>query len=412
MKQLPFVIVLLLLVSPLPAQEVEYRIDEECNCEQVFIDGIQTTRQDDRYGFSRADGTVIAEPVYKYVDHFHGRYCKVYADDDSCGLIDRDGRVILPCVYEDVSYPSGGRIPFRQNGRIGYADLEGRVVISPIYIGATEFNEGTACVKMVIDSLTDACTFIDTMGHPLFPPIFQNGRPFHDGYAAVLRYDRWGVINLDGVEVVPCMYEYITVPDQGYFFAGDEFGMALFDYSMHPQTPFKYMQPQTASWNRILVRDTEGKYGFLSPQGREVLPTIYDDAYSFWNGYAHVAKDGKHGIIDTNGRFVLPMIYDDTHPRGGKYEFNDSVALFEVKGKLGFIHLNGEVVMRPILDDAYPFSQGLAAAGAISTPTATSTFPPSSTLPPPSRRGVPRSITRACNVMWTSRADASETAKE
>ena len=71
--------------SPAAAQQVEYVDDEECGCSLVFVDGIQTTQDGDRFGFKRSDGTVIAENIYRYVDQFHGDYCKVYLDDRQCG---------------------------------------------------------------------------------------------------------------------------------------------------------------------------------------------------------------------------------------------------------------------------------------------------------------------------------------
>ena len=65
--------------------------DESCGCELVFIDGIQTTEHNGLFGFKREDGTVIVEPTYKFVDKFHGNYCKVYHDYTHCGLIDATG---------------------------------------------------------------------------------------------------------------------------------------------------------------------------------------------------------------------------------------------------------------------------------------------------------------------------------
>lgn len=68
--------------------------DEACGCELYFIDGIQTIRRDGLFGFKREDGTVFVEPIYKFVDKFHGNYCIVYKDYGQCGIVDRNGKII------------------------------------------------------------------------------------------------------------------------------------------------------------------------------------------------------------------------------------------------------------------------------------------------------------------------------
>ena len=79
MKKKILLIPILLLALTLHAQEkVEYIDDEECGCELVFIDGIQTTQDGELFGFKREDGSVIVPNIYMFVDHFHGEYCKVY----------------------------------------------------------------------------------------------------------------------------------------------------------------------------------------------------------------------------------------------------------------------------------------------------------------------------------------------
>ena len=56
---------LLLLPHVAHAQHIDYVDDEECGCELVFIDGIQTTTDGERYGFKNADGTQITVDMEK-----------------------------------------------------------------------------------------------------------------------------------------------------------------------------------------------------------------------------------------------------------------------------------------------------------------------------------------------------------
>lgn len=360
MKNKTFLLLILLLMfRPIQAQQVEYIDDEECGCSLVFVDGIQTTQNGNRFGFKRADGTVIAENIYLYVDRFHGNFCKVYLEERKCGMINRDGQIVVPCEYDDMEYPTCDRVMVTRNGRYGYCDLSGHETIAVQFLSASSFSEGKAQVLVEIDSITAACTFIDTAGNHLFPLIFENAMPFHEGYAPVMQYQRWGIIDTSGHQVLPCMYEIITPTGDGHFFAGDVYGIALFDYSFKPLSDFIYNEVGPIRDERMMVT-RDGLYGFVDRRGREVVPCIYDAVSEFYMGRAMVRFDKRYGIIDTTGRFVLQPNYESTTYHGYKYVYRDSLAMVEKDHKIGFVDLNGNLAIPMLFEDAYHFTQGLA----------------------------------------------------
>lgn len=352
-------IALILLALPLCAQNVEFVDDEECGCELKFIDGIQTTSDGTFFGFRLADGTQIVPNIYRYVDEFHGDYCKVFLDDHQCGMVDREGNTVVPCLYDDLEYPSCGRIWAISNGRIGFLDMHGREVIPFSFQMASSFSEDAACVYVQLDSFFSACTFIDTLGHQLFEPVYQNLTPYNEGYALIRRYDRWGIMDHKGREVLPPQYEVMTTNVNGHFFAGDKDGWALFDYRFRPLTDFVYTDATPLSENRIGVK-RNGKYGFLDPTGREVIPCIYDEIGRFVMGRTLARLGDRYGIIDTLGDTILPFEYENRTPKGIKYMYYDSLAMVEKDGKIGFVDLNGKLAIPFYFEEGYPFSEGLA----------------------------------------------------
>ena len=347
------------MMGSVQAQEVEYIDDEECGCELVFVDGIQTTSDGELFGFKRADGSVIAPNIYRFVDQFHGDYCKVYEDYGRVGLIDREGRTVLPCIYQELDYPSEGRILVVKGGRYGYTDMNGTIVIEPQYLMAGTFHEGMAPVQVTIDSFFTACTFIDTLGRVAFETLYETVQPFNEGLAPVKRYQRWGMIDMSGKEVLTTRYELITNAADGIFFAGDESGMAMFDYTFRPLTEFVYTWTSGYCGGRIGVQ-RDGRYGFLDRQGHEVIPCIYDETGLFVDNRTLVARDGKYGIIDTNGTVVLPLEYENQTPHGEKYVYYDGLALVEKDGKLGYVDIDGKLVIPMYFDQAFHFTEGLA----------------------------------------------------
>lgn len=357
----PILLAVMLTCGTAAAQQnVTIVDDEECGCELYYIDGIETTRSGNLYGFRRADGTVIAPNIYRYVDQFHDGYCKVMLDDTLVGIIDTNGLHVVPCIYDDVQYPAEGRVLVGKRGRYGYTDLHGRVVIPLQYMAAGSFSEGCAAVSVSLDSFFSACTFIDTMGRQLLPAQYESLSAFSNGFALVRQYERWGLIDHSGRIVLPTVYDFVMALDDTLFFAGKDEGMALFDSRMKPLTPFVY------TWASDRIRDgriavsRNGKYGFLDRRGREVVSCIYDLVGVFGLNRAMVSLDGHFGIVDTAGRIVLPVEYDDATSKGDKYYYSDSLAMVEKDGKVGFVDLDGNLVIPFYFNDGYQFSEGLA----------------------------------------------------
>ena len=352
----------LLLLSCAFAQQEEDIVvvdDEECGCELVFVDGIQTTQSGDYFGFKRADGTVIVDNIYKFVDKFHAGFCKVFADYGQCGLINREGREIVPPVYEDVSYPAEGLILVNDNGRYGFFDTLGNQRIPFTWRAASTFSQGLAVVAVDIDSTLVLYGFIDTAGRMAIAPEFQYAYPFSEGFAVVKNYERYGLIDLRGREVLSTKYERLSPVIHGVFFGGDPDGLALFDTRMEPLTPFAYEAFVDITDNRILaVR--EGKYGYLDLKGREIIPCRYKNAYLFRDGRAAVNIGDRWGIIDTLGRVVLPIEYENSGTRAELYIFHEGRALVEKGGLYGFCDLSGDIVIPIQYLDAYQFHDGLA----------------------------------------------------
>ena len=338
---------------------MEYVDDEECGCELVFIDGIQTTQSGDRFGFKREDGTIIVPNKYMFVDKFHGEYCKVYMNYDSCGLINRDGVEIIPCLYDDVYYPTDGMILVMKDSIYGYYDTLGTLRIPIRYRAASSFNEGTAVVAVDIDSTLVSYGFIDHDNNIVIPPTYEYAFPFYEGFAVVKKYDRYGMIDRNNKEVFPIKYEIVTSMFQGLLFAGDDDGLAMYNNKFKQLTPPIYTELVGLTEGRILVA-RNGKYGYLNSKGKEVIPCQYDHA-GFSTTDVPPSPSTTNGASSTaKATSSCPSNTTTAAIRSEAYVFHDGMALVEKDGKYGYCNLLGQLVVYPCFDNAYQFSDGLA----------------------------------------------------
>lgn len=66
--------------------------------------------------------------------------------------------------------------------------------------------------------------------------------------------------------------------------------------------------------NLLLVQDKETKlYGYCDSEGCCAIPPQFEDADSFWNGYAPVSQSGKWGHIDSSGNACSPAVFDSPY---------------------------------------------------------------------------------------------------
>ena len=345
------------------SQDIEQQIyvdEEECGCDLYFIDGIQKTHKGGKFGFKRYDGKVLTPNIYTYTDRFQNGYCKVSKNDSLCGIIDSTGKEIIPCEYQDLDYPKEGKIRFQKDNKYGFLDINNNVVIPNTYLAASSFFEGLAVVAVFIDSITVNYGFIDGNNNMVIQPKYQYAMPFVENYAVVKQYDRQGVIDKTGKEVLPIKYDFVSPMNKGLFWAYYDGGLALFNNKFKQLTPFIYQDANPVYSEELFPVMRDGKWGFVNKKGKEKIPCQYEMVSPFKEGRAMVMLGKRYGIIDKKGRYVLPIEYGPAGLRSNAYIYCDGLAMVEKGGKFGFVDVDGKVVVPLKYESAYHFAEGLA----------------------------------------------------
>jgi len=81
---------------------------------------------------------------------------------------------------------------------------------------------------------------------------------------------------------------------------------------------------------------------------------IFDNACLFSEGFAVVELDGKYNFISTDGKLLSEQWFDYT------YDFSEGFALVLLNGKYNFISSKGELLSNQWFDNAWSFSEGFA----------------------------------------------------
>jgi len=171
--------------------------------------------------------------------------------------------------------------------------------------------------------------------------------------AVVIKNDKCGLVNKQGDEILPCIYDHISRKAYEGMYELEKDGKHGFCNEEGNVIPVKY---ESASWfdggmARVRLND---KYGFINKKGEAVIDIIYDEANSTQAfGLIGVKKGEKAGFVDKTGKTVIPLRYDKVDM------FYDERAAVLKGDKWGYINLEGKLVIDYQFDHSYSFKDGV-----------------------------------------------------
>jgi WG containing repeat len=233
----------------------------------------------------------------------------------------------LSCSRLSSPFGGGGGpelFPIRQEGKWGYINGKGEVVVQPQFAEAFFFAEGLAAVCVEYGK----CGYIDGAGQFAISPQFQRASRFSEGLAAVMVGEKVGYIDKTGKLAINPQF-----PADG---GPRVFGLYTFSGGLA----------------RVKVGD---KFGFIDKEGKVVINPQFNYAAPFTEGLAAVTVGGKVGFVGEDGTMVVSPQFEDAQP------FSNGLAAVRVGQQVGYIDKTGKLVINPQFDHAYPFSdEGLA----------------------------------------------------
>jgi len=240
--------------------------------------------------------------------------------------------------YDDVYGGfNNGLLRVEKDGRYGFIDKTGKVIIPLKFQFALPFSEGLAVINEYIPEKREdnpVWGVIDTSGKIVIPfTTYNRITSFQNGRAIFEDKDKFGLIDKTGKVIVAAIYDGIRVRDDGNWTVmknGEENKVvdkngkfiAVDDKKGKPDDTApdvsEYTHSEPFSEGLALV-EKGSKWGFIDKTGKIVVPIIYDydhDMFtmeipdSFHDGQAKVKKGDKYGVIDKTGKEIIPIVYD------------------------------------------------------------------------------------------------------
>jgi hypothetical protein len=289
--------------------------------------------------------------------------------------------LLSACALAIAGCDSGGHsglYPVSVDGRWGYIDKTGGVVIPAQFDRADPFQDGLALVSVA----GQQPFFIDGAGSvvPLPAGLYPLGG-FSEGLAPVeTAIHERGYVDKSGAVVVhPKLREALAYSD-GLAPASSDGNMWGYidrrgEWSVEPRFDEIGRFSRGLAPARQIFGTSSAKWGYIDAQGTYAIEQQFEFAWPFSEGLAAVAltENGtlESGYVDSDGRWVIELPVDVYV--GEISEFHDGLALAEavvdgssaVMGRgwlLGYVNKRGEWAIEAKFVDALPFAEGLAAA--------------------------------------------------
>ena len=160
----------------------------------VYKITFQNGKQFTYYAIINKQGELLTDFKYSYLSEYNsGLAIYKNSNDDYCGLINLDGKEILPCnFYTRSEYLSEGFALVEKDYKFGFANKEG-IAIPLIYEDGVRFQEGLASVKR-----NGKWGFINPLGKVVINFQFSNFGFFENGFAVTQKGGKFVTINKAG----------------------------------------------------------------------------------------------------------------------------------------------------------------------------------------------------------------------
>jgi len=197
-------------------------------------------------------------------------FCLIKSDSDIFEEILNNPKVNSKAVgqSEDIKY-----FQFQKNGKTGFRDLDGNIVLEPIYDSAELFSEGFSAVQ-----IDRKWGLIDKTGKYRIKPKFEFLGGVHEGLAAYRDSGKYGFVVIQGNEKIKPRFDWVG-----------EFSEGL-----------------------CAVRKDNGKYSFIDVTGEVAFDTEYQYACNFESGFAKVQINDFWCRVDKLGKIVFESIREES----------------------------------------------------------------------------------------------------
>lgn len=334
-----------------------------------FENGPVSVKQNGKYSFLNRDlKPAFSNVVFDSATSFDSNRNAIVMNKGKFGIIKDDGQYGVPLQYDLIENFNSNGNPNPEFYFFEKGNIKGLFNKNLKKIAEAKRDDYSSSFSLQGDYISSQnfkgkYGLIDAEGDEKIPFIYDEGLYFdRDDYSIAKKNNRFGIINLNNVELVPIIYQSIDpVFDQwdekpkssaNYFVAKTEYGAKIVDLNNKTMlSGYESIDPIFNDHFKLVVQKNK-KFGIVDLKNKIILKVEYDEI-SNWTEYGprhskFIVKNGKTGLIDHESfKITIPPIYD-------QFRYLNGLIFAKRNDKAGIITEDGKVLCDFIYDEVYP----------------------------------------------------------
>ena len=252
-------------------------------------------------------------------------------EDGKWGVIDTKQNKIIPTEYDEM-------IIVPDNSK-------------PVFICTLNVNYETGAFETKVLNDKNNAIFTD---YSKVEVIYNNDKSnnlwFEKNVLKVQKDGKYGLINLDGKELLACEYDEIKaltgIKNVLLTVKAEKQGIVNTTGTVLLDNKYTKISTITDKYEDGFVIKENDKFGIVATNGETVLEAKYDEFKNVYGNKMYVAKEAdKWKIVDTDGKAYLEGAFDDVK------EINIDNVIIKKNNKYGLVTTSGETKIEPTYDD-------------------------------------------------------------
>ncbi len=334
-----------------------------CHTQQFF-----PVKVTNKWGLINADGQVVLPAVYDAIGEFKHYGYAVMQREGRVGLLGPDGREAVRPLFEDIKVLDSTLIAVMDRNEWRVINRQGETVLREGYERISIIRAGYLAYRR-----NGHWGIVNANGETVAQPIYDDIQHSDDQYFLTRVGEKWGLLHEDGRERVPNIAEEIKIINDSLFFyrqgrlwgalghEGEErLALAFESYRLlgdHFIKLFRNDRLQVFSIAcqallahqgyddfysfspRYIITKRDRRLGLLDWCGQTILSPLYNEIQSYGEGLFRVNFEGRWGVVNTDNEPVIPLAYDYIAPLQG------AVCLVKRGEQFGVVNASGELVV-------------------------------------------------------------------
>lgn len=262
------------------------------------------------------------------------------------GFINKIGKVVISPQYDNVRDMTEELTAANFEGKWGYIDSLGKTQIPYLYKEAYDYTDGRIIVRDFGSNwllINDTGALIDSLN-------YDEVRRFKHGMSVVSRKGLFGIIDLDGKEIIKPEWQSVSILDSETLVVNRNglYGIAYRTGELKLEPKYKRIS-KSGKYIKVKV---EGLYNLLDPKHLGIVAKGFQRIEAVEGNLWIVKQNNSYQMLDKDFQVLNVLKYDKVVYAGaGLFKFKNA-------GKWGLMQKDGTIVLEPSMDLLNVFKDG------------------------------------------------------